>query len=197
MNLIKIITSFGVSLINALIVTFLCNIIFAFLAGINMNLNNLIIFFNKNFIVFFILFLIFLIIFYQRKRMTESRELYGHKPNAALHSICFFPYKNLIWEIYIEKSEFIFHPPPYFNYYIGRPLCPNIKDKKNCLTPLSISDKFLYYIEYCAICKKKYLRFKGYDVDKYEIQTIIDSLILKNNVQKADELLEVIKNYIN
>ena len=52
------------------------------------------------------------------------------------------------------------------------------------------------YTEYCANCKKKYLRFRGYEKDKYEIQTIIDSLILKNNIQKAEDLADIIPKYI-
>ena len=46
------------------------------------------------------------------------------------------------------------------------------------------------------MCEKKFLRFDNYDDDKYEIQTIIDSLILKYKVQSAEELSKVIENYI-
>lgn len=197
MDLIKMITRFGVSLIESLIVTFSCNIIFVSFSGININLDNLMIFFNRNLNIFLILLLIFLILFYQRKRMTESRKLYGSNPKAVSYGTSFFPYNNLLWEICIERSDFVFTHPPYFNYYVGRPLCPNPKDKRPCLTPLIISDNLICYTEYCAICKKKYLRFKAYDNDKYEIQTIIDSLILNYNVQQAEELVEVIQNYIN
>lgn len=197
MDLIKKIFSFVISLIESIIATFLCNIIFAFFTGIHINLNNLIIFFNRNLYSFLFLLLIFLIFFCQRKRITQSREeLYESNPNAVRYAISIFPYKNLLWEIYIERSDFMFRDPPYFNYYIGRQLCPNPKDNMQCLTPLIISDNLVFYTEYCAMCEKKFLRFDNYDDDKYEIQTIIDSLILKYKVQSAEELSKVIENYI-
>lgn len=197
MGLIKIITRLAKSLIESVITTLLCNIIFAFFTGVNIDLNSLNEFFNKNLNIFLILFFIFLILFYQRKRMTETQWLYVSNPKAVPYGTAFFPYENLLWEICIERSNFIFTQPPYFNFYVGRPLCPNLKNKKSCLTPLVISDNLIFYTEYCANYKKKYLRFKGYDNDKYRIQTIIDSLILKYNIQRADELAEEIKRYVN
>lgn len=196
MGLIKIIVRGLISLIESIITTLICNLIFAIFNGVDCTIDNFAMFLYNNLTIFLILFIIFFIIFYQRKRMTESKELYGPDFNSKDYGVVFFPYGNLLWEICIEHSEYSFSDPPYFDYYVGRPLCPFPRNGKPCLTPLVISDNLIFYTEYCANCKKKYLRFKSYDMDKYEIQTIIDSIILRNNVQKANELVDSIREYV-
>lgn len=196
MDLFKVVIRFIRSILESIITTLTCNFLIAVLIGVNPDLNSLISFFNRNLNIISIIFIIFLILFYQRKRITEKWELYEPHPKATPYGTSFFLYKNLLWEICIEHSEYIYEKPPYFNYYIGRALCPNPIKNRACLTPLVISDKLMAYTEYCANCKKKYLRFRGYEKDKYEIQTIIDSLILKNNIQKAEDLADIIPKYI-